>query len=144
MGSLLDFYIHYIKQINIILSVITAVMILLAIWIAIRTYQTTKHAFVILEIVLFVINNFCFALRLYTEDGTTFKMIVRIVSNSAFLLYHWFFAYKYLKCSIKIPVEVRNNLVKPKTPIWLKTLCGAMIMLIIGSSFWVYWALNKA
>ena len=71
MGSLLDFYIHYIKQINIILSVITAVMILLAIWIAIRTYQTTKHAFVILEIVLFVINNFCFALRLYMEDGTT-------------------------------------------------------------------------
>jgi formate/nitrite transporter FocA (FNT family) len=46
-------------------------MILLAIWIAIRTYQTTKHAFVILEIVLFVINNFCFALRLYMEDGTT-------------------------------------------------------------------------
>ena len=71
MGSLLDFYIQYIKQINIILSVITAVMILLAIWIAIRTYQTTKHAFVILEIVLFVINNFCFALRLYMEDGTT-------------------------------------------------------------------------
>ena len=71
MGNLLDFYIHYIKQINIILSVITAVMILLAIWIAIRTYQTTKHAFVILEIVLFVINNFCFALRLYMEDGTT-------------------------------------------------------------------------
>ena len=71
MGSLLDFYIHYIKEINIILSVITAVMILLAIWIAIRTYQTTKHAFVILEIVLFVINNFCFALRLYMEDGTT-------------------------------------------------------------------------
>ena len=71
MGSLYDFYRHNIKEINIILSVITAVMILLAIWIAIRTYQTTKHAFVILEIVLFVINNFCFALRLYMEDGTT-------------------------------------------------------------------------
>lgn len=71
MRSLLDFYIENIKAINIILSVITAVMILLAIWIAIRTYQTTKHAFVILEIVLFVINNFCFALRLYMEDGTT-------------------------------------------------------------------------
>jgi hypothetical protein len=119
MRSLLHFYYDNIHAINIILAVITAVMILIAIYIAIQTYRTTKHLFVLFEIGLFMTNNICFVLRLYSTDGTTEKMIVRIISNSAFLSYHWFFAYKYLKCSLKIPIEVRSNLVAQKTPIWL-------------------------
>ena len=58
------------------------------------------------------------------------RMTNIFISWDCFLIYHWLFALKYLKCSLKIPVEVKQKIIQPSTPRLLRAL-NVVISIII-------------
>ena len=105
------------------------ILVMLGILVFIATCRRTRHMWVLMITTLFVICNIAYVVQWWTKN-LKFRMAMIFISWDCFLMYHWLFALKYLKCSLKIPVEVEQKIIQPSTPRLIRAL-NVVISIVI-------------
>jgi hypothetical protein len=106
-----------------------SILVILGILVFIATSRRTRHIWVLMITTLFIICNIAYVVQWWAKN-LKFRMAMIFISWDSFLMYHWWFALKYLKCSLKIPVEVEQKIFKPSTPRLLQAM-NVIICIVI-------------
>ena len=86
-------------------TIFGSIFVVVGVLITIATYRTTRDTWVLLNVALVIICNIFYIADTWSTESI-FLMIATYLDWSCYLMYHWLFVIKYLKCSFKIPVEV--------------------------------------
>lgn len=115
-----------------------SILVLLGILVFIATYRKTRHIWVLMITTLFIICNIAYVAQwwLMVPKNLKFRMAMIFISWDSFLMYHWLFALKYLKCSLKIPIEVENKILHPSTPRLLQGMNVLICMVIQACTYY--------